>query len=422
MTLRNKTLLFIGGTLAGLILILSLVSSRILGDGFAAVERREAEENVQRAIDAYADEVQKLNFTVEDWAEWDQAYAYVMDGNATFEQENLGDGAIDRLRLDLIVFANRAGAIVFGTGFDFQQNVSRPLPPDVPPLLAPDGALGRAGTTARPVTGVVLLAEGAAMVAARPILTSEAEGTSRGTLVMGRYLNQAMVAQLADRTHVALAFHRLDEQLPADVVAVRDVLSADDPIEVRPLDEQRLAGYALVHDVTGAPALILRVELPRPAYAESRNVLRYVVISLLVVGLTFLGLALLLLERFTLGPLGRLSAGVAAIGASRDPSRRLVVIGRDELATLAGTINQALEDLEGARRREQQLQREVVQLRIEIDQAKRTHQVGEITRGEYFQSLRERASDMRRSRQSDNDDAPDAARSGQATDEQSAGG
>jgi sensor domain CHASE-containing protein len=422
MTLRVKTLLFVGSTLAALILILSIVSSRILGDGFAGVERREAEENVQRAVDAYVDEVQKVDYTVQDWAEWDQSYAFVADRNATFTRENLSDGAIDRMRLDLLAYADRAGAIVFGTGFDFANDVPRPLPPDVAPLLAPDGSLGRAGATSRPVSGVVLLSEGAAMVSARPILTSQAEGPSRGTLVMGRYLDQTMVARLAERTHFALTLHRLDDpRLPADVVAVRGALSATDAIEVRTLDEQMLAGYALLHDLTGAPALVLRVDLPRPVYAESRYVLRYIVAALLVVGLTFLGLALLLLESLTLGPLARLSAGVAAIGASRDRSRRLAVTGHDELATLATTINQALEDLEGSRRREEQLQHEVVQLRVEIDQAKRARAVADITTAEYFQGLRERASSFRRSRQSD-EDAPDPARSGEPADEQSAGG
>src|SRR5215217_1100583 len=98
MTLRVKTLLFIGGTLAALIVILSLLSSRILGDGFAGVEQREAVENVQRVLDAYLDEVQKIDFTVADWAEWDQSYTYVTDGNATFVRENLTEEAIDRLR------------------------------------------------------------------------------------------------------------------------------------------------------------------------------------------------------------------------------------------------------------------------------------------------------------------------------------
>src|SRR5437870_3943652 len=144
MTLRVKTLLFIGSTLAALILILSLVSSRILGDGFAGVEKREAEENVQRVLDAYADEVQKLDFTAVDWSEWDQSYAFAADGNASFARENLSEDAIDRLRLNLLVYADRGGKVIYGTGFDPDQQRARPLPPDLTPLLAPGGALGRA--------------------------------------------------------------------------------------------------------------------------------------------------------------------------------------------------------------------------------------------------------------------------------------
>jgi len=399
MTLRAKTLLIIGGTLAALILLLSLLSSRILADGFAGVERREAVENVQRVVDAYLDEVQKLDFTVVDWAEWDASYTYVADGNAAFQRENLGQDAIDRLRLDLLVYADLSGKIVFGTGFDPDASQPRPLPADLPPLLAPGGTLAAAATTKGGRNGIVMLRDGPAMVAARPILTSQAQGPSRGSLLMGRYLDAEMVKRLGERTHFALEVYRLDgAALPADVSAIRGRLGPEHPIEVQPLDGRMLAGYALLQDVAGAPALIVRVDLPRPVYDESRRVMGLFVLALVVVGLIFLGLALLLLERLTLGPLARLSAGVAAIGASRDISQRLAVAGTDELATLAGTINQALDELEGARRRAQELQQEVVQLRIEIDQAKRAREVADITSAEYFQGLRDRASAFRRSR------------------------
>ncbi len=48
------------------------------------------------------------------------------------------------------------------------------------------------------------------------------------------------------------------------------------------------------------------------------------------------------------------------------------------------------------RAREERLQREVQELRIEIDHARQAERVAEITETEYFQRLRGQASDLRR--------------------------
>ncbi|MEO0825610.1 MAG: HAMP domain-containing protein, partial [Cyanobacteria bacterium J06642_9] len=46
--------------------------------------------------------------------------------------------------------------------------------------------------------------------------------------------------------------------------------------------------------------------------------------------------------------------------------------------------------------REQKLKRQVAELRIEIDQAKKTRQVAEITETDYFRELRRKAKELRK--------------------------
>jgi CRP-like cAMP-binding protein len=60
-------------------------------------------------------------------------------------------------------------------------------------------------------------------------------------------------------------------------------------------------------------------------------------------------------------------------------------------------VADAVEDMVRAvREREQQLQKEVAQLRIRIDQAKREEQVAEITETDYFQKLAQQAKGLRK--------------------------
>jgi CRP-like cAMP-binding protein len=63
------------------------------------------------------------------------------------------------------------------------------------------------------------------------------------------------------------------------------------------------------------------------------------------------------------------------------------------IAALAGEFSQMAAQVQ---RREEALRQEIVDLRIEIDHAKKERQVGEIVESEYFQNLRTQAAKLRR--------------------------
>ena len=83
---------------------------------------------------------------------------------------------------------------------------------------------------------------------------------------------------------------------------------------------------------------------------------------------------------------GRLSAVEAAELAAET--------GTDELADLDRRFGQMAREVLA---REESLRRQVEELRVEIDATKRQREVAEITKTDYFQNLRARASELRRS-------------------------
>lgn len=75
------------------------------------------------------------------------------------------------------------------------------------------------------------------------------------------------------------------------------------------------------------------------------------------------------------------------------------------LTTIASQAAQAIENAQlyqqqfaAAQEREKQLQQQLQELQLEVDEAKRSHQVAEITETEYFQQLQQRAGQLRRRR------------------------
>lgn len=88
------------------------------------------------------------------------------------------------------------------------------------------------------------------------------------------------------------------------------------------------------------------------------------------------------------------AAGTVEAGAF-DLSALSGVAKRDDaLGTLARVFGRMADEV---RTREERLKAEVRELRIEIDEARQARRVSEITGSDYFQDLRARASDLRRS-------------------------
>ena len=347
MTLRRKTLFIIGATFYGVIILLFFISRNILLDSFLELEKQNTVQNTERALSALSQESSNLKATAGDWAAWDDTYAFIENADTKYIQSNLIDGTFVTLRLNLMVFVNSSGQIVFGKAFDLTNGEEIPLPQSLQGHLSKDDILLTHPDERSSVSGVVILAEGPMLIASRLILTSEEKGPIRGTLVMGRYLDTAEMSRLAQATRLSLVLYQFsDPQIPPDFRVVRSSLSVESPILVRPLDEQSIAGYALVEDIYGKPSLVLRADMPRDIYQQGQTTVSYLILSIVGVGLLFGLGTILLLERQVLSRLFRLSKSVMGIGTSGDLSARVAIEGEDEITNLARTINGMLAALQ----------------------------------------------------------------------------
>ena len=347
MTLRKKTLIIIGAILISLIAILYAVSQSILMGSFLDLEEQNTQKNVGRAQNALSDDISSLVTMTRDWGTWDDTYNFIENANTEYIEANPTDETIKGLRVNVMLFINSSGQIVFSKAFDLQKEQEMPVPQSLLGYISPGSILVHHPDTNSSVNGIILLPEGPMLISSEPILTSQREGPIRGALVWGRYLDSAEIDMLAKTTSLSLTVHRLDEpQMPSDFAAARLSLSGDKPIFVHPLNGESVAGYALVEDIYGTPVLMLRADMPRSIYQQGQSSLLYFVSLIVAVGLVFVVAILLLLERLVLSPLSRLSASVSSIASSGDLSARVLMKGNDELARLGGEINKMLGALE----------------------------------------------------------------------------
>lgn len=338
MTLRQKTLLIVGVTLVILIGLISSTSAAILHRDFSQFEQRETYEQIKRVQEALSNELVQLNQTNRNWAEWDKTYNFINNTNKAYIKTYLNNVNVSILNINFLLYINSYGQIVFDKDLDLTHHKS--IQSHKLKQYFSSQSFWQKFDRNSSLRGIILLAENPILITSSPILKNDGSGTNRGTLIMGRYLDTAAIKQLGKRTHLSIDMYTINDEMPTELGTVRSALLTEKSILVRPLNNQTIAGYSLIKDIYGQPALIVRVAMPRNIYQQGGASIRYLILSVLVVGLVFGVVTLLLLEQLILSRLSHLGNHLRSIGSSRDFSAQLLSnTGKDELFELADTIN-----------------------------------------------------------------------------------
>lgn len=329
--------------------LLYAATRAVLLSGFDRLEFSDVRQRVEAAVQDVADEATSLGSMLGDYAAWDEAYRYMRDRNPTFARANFSDDTFLDLKLNLWLFVDSDGRIVLGSAFDLNGRRREPVPQWVHRLLARNPGLWRhLGTNSR-LEGLLRIPGGAVILASRPILTSARSGPPRGTEIMGRYLDASLINRIGARSGIALTVGGVDDpRLPPDMAVARATLRSFAGILVRPVSKSRIVGQTLLRDINGAPSLELKAEMPRSTHAQAQRSAHYILVSYVLFAAVLFVVYLVLLEKLVLSRLLRLSKDTACIGRQKDPSARLRVDGKDEVAGLASSINEMLAALEKA--------------------------------------------------------------------------
>ncbi len=373
MGLRRKLLLSIGLILAVLLVLMYFAASAILMGSFSDLEEKGIRQDVDRALRIIDAELVDLNATLRDWAAWDETYAFIETGHPGYISENLDDKTLLNLRLNAVVFVRYPGQVLYSRGFDPQSGRPAEVPPSLREHLSPDSPLLDLPDADSHVTGIVVLPEGPLLVAAQPVLDNQYEGPIHGALIFGRFLGAAEINRLSQLTHLTIAVQAYDSpQLASDFQAVRSALTLGNPIIVQRPTAGLVAGYALLTDLAGRPALIMRIVTSRDVYYAGQAALNHIFLSLLVIGLVFGEAAIILLDRMVISRTTRLSMSVTRIRTSGNLAERMVESGRDEINHLAHEINLMLDALQRSQNElhetQQDLERRVAQRTAELSQ------------------------------------------------------
>jgi len=156
--------------------------------------------------------------------------------------------------------------------------------------------------------------------------------------------------------------------------------------------------YGPINDIHGKPVAAIGVDFEAQSVYNVQDAIKNAIIP--AFGLTYVILftMVIVISRVITRPVARLTRIAARIGEG-DYNQDLTVLNSGPFQDEIGILAQVFEGMvDKVRQREETLKKEVVQLRVEIDQAKKTQQVAEIVESEFFKDLRDKAALMRNRR------------------------
>jgi signal transduction histidine kinase len=358
-SLRAKIVLILAAIVVLYAAIDHLVQSTFVFESFVRLEEDAARQDLDRAVRAIEGEVSHLVLDCAQAAGSEEAYRFAAEGNARALEESILPQAFQGGDLSLLFVCDSSGRVVWGRVRDLSTRAKREIQlRDFPAQNLADTHPLRTSLERPSVAGILTTEIGPMLVAAQSIVGAREDSPSRGTLILGRFLDRELVIRLAEQSGVQFEAWPIDSQrLSGELESVRDEVATSDAPILRALDEERLVAYGGMNDVRGLPALLMRAEISRAVTETGSRAVRYALTSTVAAGVLLLLVLLNLLQRAVLTPIAALTEHATAISRSEDFTRRIGSERPDEIGILArefdgliGRIEQSRADLVTAAR------------------------------------------------------------------------
>jgi PAS domain S-box-containing protein len=351
MNLKVRILLILSAVIALYTVLDFTIQQRVVFPSYTELERSEAKRDMERCVAALQREIRDLDVVAYDWASWDDMAAYVQNHNEDFVKSNLLITTFVDNNLNAIYILNNSGEVVWGEIHDVKTKEALHLPEFPAKSFPKDSPLIQHRTINDAIDGIYMTAKGPMLVASRPILTSNNEGPSRGTFIMGRFLDKHLIDKLVEQTRVHFRVHFLEKAAISETDRrILSHISAESPLYMVAKDRHVLRASTVFPDIEGKPLLLLQADISRKITAKGRATMQYALVSVLWSALIILVVLLLLLDRTVISPIGTLTRHSVSVRRSNDLSVRLGNLGRrDEIGILASEFDHMLEQLQLSR-------------------------------------------------------------------------
>jgi two-component system, cell cycle sensor histidine kinase and response regulator CckA len=374
--LQRQAWLITAGVLAALAVVVLFGANWIFRRSYAQLELQSAGERAARVQQALAFEVDTLERSGRDYAEWNETYEFMTDSSRPFVANNMIESVFTNLRIQAFMLFDPAGRLYAGRTYAPDSGVSLQGLDELAPAF---GAVARRAASGASVRGLMRLKDRLVFFASLPVMHDDGSGPPRGALTYVRVLDQDVIARLSRLVNLNIELR---------LAAAGGAGAPADPARGPAANFRTVAqdGAAMIIDTPlvlhdGGDAGSIRITFSRDIYQQGVKAGHGFITVVLIMVVAAGGLIGWLLRTRVIGRLEKLQAGVQRAEETANLEAHLPVEGNDEIADLARGINRMLAAFARSEGERQDALRQRELINSQLQQSQKMEAVGTLAGG-----------------------------------------
>lgn len=340
MKIRSKTLSIISVSALAVVLVMLGAIRIFLINNLLTQEDRIAAHNFKSIMVMLNSRESSLKSTLLDWAKWDDTFNFIQNSNQTYIDDNLQSSTFTELGLNMMIFVNNDGKIIYDKGYNQDNNVETPISVSVLSYINKNYTTLAHIPGSNILLGMLIVANRPMLILSSSITHSDERPPADGYLIIGQYLDQSFLNYLDQVTQENIKITKVNERQGGKS-------QASDKITIVK-DSNMVTETTLMNDLNGNPDIAVTMQMQRTIYNQGIRTLDLFSLVLLLSLFIIILTCLLVLDRTVLKRLQILYKFVEKAGMRKDVKSRIHLEGKDEISRLAMAINQMLEEIQMA--------------------------------------------------------------------------
>ena len=313
----------------------------IIYPSFLALERDEAQKDLERSVQTLKREIHRLDTLANVWSARIDTYEFVKTPFEDYVRSRPILSSLLENSVNLIYIFDIDGRVIWRKIYNLDAAGEMHLAdfpkyelPKVHPLITHSTDAGSHSEVN--LSGIFMSDPGPMLIASRPILIGSNKGPIRGVFVVGRLLRDYMVKDLADQTHVDFQIIPIPTGgVPDTIKEIANRLTPESPYWVEMESDKHLQIFTIFPDIKGDAGLLIGARVPRKISARGYTTIRFILIATMASAVVVLIVMFFLLQRTILEPITNLTYHALSVGYSGDLSTRIPMHRPDEIGVLA---------------------------------------------------------------------------------------
>lgn len=303
------------------------------------------EANIERNIEIVNKEIQYnlkgLAGTSLDWARWDDTYLFAQGLNETYIETNLVDENFKMYGVDIILFTDNSGRILYGKQKHFETEEIMEIEQVALDIFFHSSILGSENPEL--YFNDIVVVKGIPMIIdARPILKTDGSGTVQGNVIFGRFMDKQLINEISNKLSLGISL-----ELVSKVDFDKLNLASGQWIEIPSESEDYNVRNYYISDFSGMYYTKITVKIPRDVIMVGYNSIKVFIIIVPLVFTFILVVLWTVLNKLVLSRIINLNKQVIQISEGKSVSARIHVDDKmDEISRLSLGINSMLDGLE----------------------------------------------------------------------------